>query len=81
MLRRTFNTRRWSPKDKAALRLQLQRLTNMSPYLLVLALPGSILLLPALVWWQARKRNHLLAAASSEKKAGSLGAGQTAQNV
>ena len=52
----------------------------MSPYLLVLALPGSILLLPAVVWWQARKR-HRLAAAGSDKKAGSLGAGQSAQNI
>lgn len=55
----------------------MQRLSNASPYLLVLALPGSFLLMPALIWWQARKRNQRLSAA---RAADSRGAEQTAQN-
>lgn len=46
---------RWTSGDQAELRLHLRRLTNMSPFLVVLALPGSFLILPALVWWIDRR--------------------------
>ena len=60
LLIRSRNSRCWSPEERAALTMHLQRLTNISPYLLVLALPGSFVLLPALAWWLARRRNHQL---------------------
>ena len=46
---------RWSSDEKAELRAHLTRLTNMSPYLLALALPGSFLMLPVLAWWLSRR--------------------------
>jgi hypothetical protein len=33
-------------------------LSSISPYLLVLALPGSFLMLPALAWWLDRRRTR-----------------------
>ena len=46
---------RWSSEEKAELRAHLTRLTNMSPYLVALALPGSFLMLPVLAWWLSRR--------------------------
>jgi hypothetical protein len=51
----TRNRTRWSPEQRAAIRVHLQRLRNIGPYLVVLALPGSFLLLPVLVWWLDRR--------------------------
>jgi hypothetical protein len=53
----------WTPEDREELRVHLRRLSSISPYLLVLALPGSFLLLPALAWWLDRRRNRPHAAA------------------
>jgi hypothetical protein len=36
----------------------MRRMSTISPYLVVLALPGSFLLLPVLAWWLDRRRNR-----------------------
>ncbi len=46
----------WSNEEKAALLGQLRTLSRISPYLLLLLLPGSALLLPAYAWWLDRRR-------------------------
>lgn len=58
LLMKQRNSQLWTPEDKAELRLHLRRLSNISPYLVVLALPGSFLMLPALAWWLDRRRNR-----------------------
>lgn len=58
LLMRTRNRTHWSPEQRAVIRVHLRRLRNISPYLVVLALPGSLLLLPVLVWWLDRRRGH-----------------------
>ena len=58
LLMKQRNKGRWTPEDRAELRVHLQRLSDLSPYLVVLALPGSVLLLPALAWWLDRRRNR-----------------------
>jgi hypothetical protein len=58
LLMKPRNKQRWTPEDKAELRVHLRRLTNISPYLVVLALPGSFVMLPALAWWLDRRRNR-----------------------
>ena len=50
--------REFRVEDKAELQIHLRRLSNISPYLIVLALPGSFILLPALAWWLDRRRNR-----------------------
>lgn len=58
LLMKPRNKQLWTLEDKAELKVHLQRLSNISPYLIVLALPGSFLMLPALAWWLDRRRNR-----------------------
>ena len=58
LLMKQRNMGRWTLEDRAELRTHLRRLSNLSPYLVVLALPGSVILLPALAWWLDRRRNR-----------------------
>jgi hypothetical protein len=58
LLMKPRNKQRWTSEDRAELQVHLRRLSNISPYLIVLALPGSFLMLPALAWWLDRRRNR-----------------------
>lgn len=58
LLMKPRNEQSWTPEDKQELRIQLRRLSSVSPYLIVLALPGSFLMLPALAEWLDRRRNR-----------------------
>lgn len=58
LLMKQRNKGTWTADERAELRGHLRRLSNLSPYLVVLALPGSFLLLPALAWWLDRRRNR-----------------------
>ena len=58
LLMKPRNKQRWTPEDRAELRVHLRRLSDISPYLIVLAMPGSFLMLPALAWWLDRRRNR-----------------------
>lgn len=58
LLMKQRNEGRWNAEDRAQLRGHLRRLSNLSPYLIVLALPGAFVLLPALAWWLDRRRNR-----------------------
>ena len=60
LLMKPRNKQRWTTEDRAELRVHLRRLSNISPYLVVIALPGSFLMLPALAWWLDRRRNRQL---------------------
>lgn len=52
------NRQRWSSEDKALLAAHLRRLSRISPYLAVLAMPGGLIMMPALAWWLDRRRNR-----------------------
>ena len=56
LLMKQRNRGNWTLEDRAELRSQLRRLSNLSPYLVVMVLPGSFILLPALAWWLDRRR-------------------------
>ena len=58
LLMKPRNKQPWTREDKQALRVHLRRLSGISPYLIVLALPGSFLMLPALAWWLDRRRSR-----------------------
>ncbi len=62
LLMKSRNKQYWTLDDRAELKVHLRRISGISPYLLVLALPGSFLLLPALAWWLDRRRNRSPAA-------------------
>ncbi len=58
LLMKQRNKGQWTPDDRAELRAQLRRLSSLSPYLVVMVLPGSFILLPALAWWLDRRRGR-----------------------
>jgi hypothetical protein len=68
LLMKQRNKGKWTAEERAELRSHLRRLSNLSPYLVVLALPGSFLMLPALAWWLDRRRNR--ARGSQPQKSG-----------
>ena len=58
LLMKPRNKQRCSADDKAQLALHLHRLSQISPYLVVLVMPGGFFMLPALAWWLDRRRNQ-----------------------
>ncbi len=56
LLMKPRNKQRWTAEDKAELAIHLQRLSRISPYLVVLVMPGGFFILPALAWWLDRRR-------------------------
>ena len=58
LLMKQRNGQRWSVAERRELKDTLKALSNISPYLLTLALPGSVLMLPVLAWWLDRRRGR-----------------------
>ena len=58
LLMKHRNGSRWSREERRQLRQQFNALMGLSPYLFVMALPGSVLFLPALAWWLDRRRQR-----------------------
>lgn len=56
LLMKPRNKQKWTREDKAQLATHLKRLSSLSPYLVVLMMPGGLLALPALAWWLDRRR-------------------------
>lgn len=48
----------WSDEERTELLDQLRRLSRLSPYLMLLLLPGSALFLPLYAWWLDRRRGR-----------------------
>ncbi|TWO81249.1 hypothetical protein CBW56_05550 [Denitratisoma oestradiolicum] len=58
LLMRRRNGGRWSPAERAALQEQMRALAHLSPYLVVMVLPGSFMVVPLLAWWLDRRRGQ-----------------------
>lgn len=58
LLMKPRNKQRWTKEDRAELRAHVRRLSDLSPYLVVVVLPGAPLTLPLLAWWLDRRRQH-----------------------
>ena len=56
LLMKARNGERWTPAERGALLTHLRRMAHLSPYLIALLLPGSVLLLPIYAWWLDRRR-------------------------
>lgn len=56
LLMKRRNGERWTRAERQRLQAQLRAVVHLSPYLLVLVLPGSFVLIPALAWWLDRRR-------------------------
>jgi len=58
LLMKTRNGDQWTPAEREELIVHMRRLTHLSPYLLLLLLPGSALFLPLYAWWLDRRRGQ-----------------------
>ena len=58
LIMKSRNGQRWTPEDRKAIASHLRRLSAISPYLFVLAMPGGMLMLPVLAWWLDRRRGR-----------------------
>ena len=56
LLMKVRNGGHWTPEEKAELIRHLRRMVRLSPFLIVLLLPGSFFLLPFYAWWLDRRR-------------------------
>jgi hypothetical protein len=56
LLMKARNGGQWTPEERQELLSHLRRVAHLSPYLIVLLLPGSMLILPAYAWWLDRRR-------------------------
>uniref|UniRef100_Q47JU5 Uncharacterized protein n=1 Tax=Dechloromonas aromatica (strain RCB) TaxID=159087 RepID=Q47JU5_DECAR len=56
LLMKARNGEGWTPTEKEALLSHLRRMAHLSPYLIALLLPGSVLMLPVYAWWLDRRR-------------------------
>ena len=63
LLMKPRNRQRWTEEDRAQMTVHLRRLSRISPYLVVLVMPGGFFLLPALAWWLDRRRTRARAGA------------------
>lgn len=58
LLMKPRNGERWTASERTALLEQLRALAHLSPYLVVMVLPGSFVVLPVLAWWLDRRRQN-----------------------
>ena len=58
LLMKPRNRQKWTAEDKRQIVAHLRRLSMVSPYLAVMVMPGSFMVLPALAWWLDRRRQH-----------------------
>ena len=56
LLMKPRNKQAWSEADKRELQVHLNRLRNLSPYIVVFVMPGGFAMLPVLAWWLDRRR-------------------------
>ena len=56
LLMKRRNGMEWTASERDELIHQLEALAHLSPYLFLLALPGSFVFLPLLAWWIDRRR-------------------------
>jgi hypothetical protein len=58
LLMKHRNGGQWTVDERHELIEQLHALAYLSPYLVVLAMPGSFVALPVLAWWLDRRRQQ-----------------------
>jgi hypothetical protein len=58
LLMKPRNHQKWTREDKRQIVEHLRRLSMVSPYLAVMVMPGSFVVLPALAWWLDRRRQN-----------------------
>jgi hypothetical protein len=65
ILMRRRNKQQWTREELAEIRAHLKRLSKLSPYLVVIVMPGGFAMLPVLAWWLDRRRARRAIAADT----------------
>jgi hypothetical protein len=63
ILMKPRNGQRWTPEERMELRGHLGRLSRLSPYLVLVVMPGGFFILPVFAWWLDRRRTRVRAPA------------------
>jgi hypothetical protein len=58
LLMKHRNGGQWTAAEREDLHEQMRALSRLSPYLFVMVLPGSFVVLPVLAWWLDRRRGR-----------------------
>ena len=58
ILMRRRNKQQWSPEELDEIRAHLIRISKLSPYLVIIVMPGGFAVLPVLAWWLDRRRQR-----------------------
>jgi len=58
VLMRRRNKQKWTPEELAQIRTHLRHIAKLSPYLVVIVMPGGFAMLPVLAWWLDRRRTR-----------------------
>jgi len=58
ILMRRRNKQQWTPDELDEIRAHLLRISKLSPYLVIIVMPGGFAALPVLAWWLDRRRNR-----------------------
>jgi hypothetical protein len=58
LLMKQRNGGKWTPEELRELRSMIKSASNVSPYLLIWAVPGSMVILPFLAWHLDTRRKH-----------------------
>jgi hypothetical protein len=58
LLMKQRNHQPWNQADRAEIHQHMQRLAHLSPYIVILVLPGSFVMLPLFAWWMDRRRGQ-----------------------
>jgi hypothetical protein len=66
VLMKPRNGERWTREDRTQIKARLRELTELSPLLIPLVLPGGVLLLPLFVWWLDRRKRKRMVQASKK---------------
>lgn len=56
LLMKHRNGQQWTKEERAELRVHLRHLSDLSPYLVLVVLPGAPVTIPLLAWWLDRRR-------------------------
>lgn len=56
LLMKQRNHEPWSRADREEIHQHMRRLAHLSPYVVLLVLPGSFVMLPLFAWWMDRRR-------------------------
>lgn len=58
LLMKHRNGGQWSVEERAILIRDLRALSNLSPYLVPILMPGGVFMLPLVAYWMDRRRNQ-----------------------